>query len=81
MSQLQPFPFGVAVGVVWGVGILFAGLMAMTGYGAVFVNALGTVYIGYSASIVGAIIGTVWALVDGFVAGALIAWVYNRVAS
>jgi hypothetical protein len=81
MSRLQPFAFGIAIGVVWAVGVLLGGLVAMTGYGAVFVNALGTVYIGYSASIVGAIIGGIWALVDGFVAGALIAWVYNRFAS
>jgi hypothetical protein len=81
MSRLQPFAFGIAIGVVWAVGVLLGGLVAMIGYGAVFVNALGTVYIGYSASIVGAIIGGIWALVDGFVAGALIAWVYNRFAS
>ena len=81
MSQLQPLPFGFAIGLVWGAGVLFAGFMAMTGYGAVFVNALGSVYIGYGASVVGAVIGAVWALIDGFVAGALIAWVYNRFAS
>ena len=81
MSEIQPLPFGVAIGVVWGVGVLLAGLMAMTGYGAIFVNALGSVYLGYGASIVGALIGAVWALIDGLVAGALIAWVYNRVAS
>ena len=81
MSRLQPFAFGIAIGVVWAVGVLLGGLVAMIGYGAVFVNALGTVYIGYSASIGGAIIGGIWALVDGFVAGALIAWVYNRFAS
>lgn len=81
MSELQPLPFGIAIGVVWAAGVLLAGLAAMTGYGAVFVNALGSVYLGYGASIIGALIGAVWALIDGLVAGALIAWVYNRVAS
>jgi hypothetical protein len=30
--------------------------------------------------VVGAIIGALWAVVDGFCAGFVIAWIYNRVA-
>ena len=52
----------------------------MFGWGAPVVTVLGSFYIGYGASIVGAIIGAVWAVVDGFVAGVVIAWIYNMVA-
>ncbi len=36
--------------------------------------------IGYAASAPGAIIGAVWGLIDGFIAGVIIGWPYNRVA-
>ena len=48
--------------------------------GRAFVHCLRSFYLGYGASIVGAIIGAVWAVVDGFFAGFVIAWIYNMVA-
>jgi hypothetical protein len=52
----------------------------MFGWGVALVSALASLYIGYGASIVGAIIGALWAFADGFVAGLVIAWIYNMVA-
>ena len=39
--------------------------------------ALSELFIGFGPTFVGAIAGMVWAFVDGFVAGLLIAWLYN----
>jgi hypothetical protein len=80
MNKCQPLALGIAIGVLWAFYVFCAGIFAMFGWGAALVAALGSFYIGYGASIVGAVIGAIWAFVDGFVAGLVIAWIYNMVA-
>jgi hypothetical protein len=80
MNKCQPVALGIAIGVVWAAGVFLAAIAAMFGWGVAFVDVLASFYIGYGASIVGAIIGGIWALVDGFVAGFCVAWVYNIAA-
>ena len=80
MNKIQPLALGVAIGVLWAVYVACAAIMAMFNWGGAFVVAMASFYIGYSASLAGALIGAVWALIDGFVAGVAIAWIYNSVA-
>jgi hypothetical protein len=80
MNQCQPLALGVAIGVLWALYVFCVGITAMFGWGVALVNVLASLYIGYGASIIGAIVGAVWAFVDGLVAGVIIAWVYNKVA-
>jgi len=42
---------------------------------------IGRVYLGYSVSPMGSIIGLAWAAADGFIGGALFAWLYNRITA
>ncbi len=46
--------------------------------GVSLVAVLSSLYIGYAPSFVGSVAGTVWAFVDGFIGGVIIAWLYNR---
>jgi hypothetical protein len=78
--KLQPLAFGIAAGLVWAFGVFFAGIFAMFDWGNAFVTMLGSFYLGYGPTVVGAIIGALWAVVDGFCFGFVIAWIYNRVA-
>lgn len=80
MSKCQPIALGVAIGVLWALYVGGLGITAMFNWGTALVTPLASLYIGYSASIAGAVIGAIWAFFDGFVAGAVIAWIYNRVA-
>ncbi len=70
--------FTVACAVVWGLG-----LFLLTWWIILFEGAtgeamfIGRVYRGYTISPVGSFIGLLWALVDGAVAGAIFAWLYN----
>ncbi len=80
MNKCQPLALGVAIGVLWALYVFCVGITAMFGWGGPVVTLLSSLYIGYAASIVGAIIGAVWAVVDGFFAGVVIAWIYNVVA-
>jgi hypothetical protein len=70
----------ISVGVLWGAGLLGAGLVgAVTGtYAAEFIQSVGSVYLGYAPTYVGAVIGGLWGLLDGAFAGAFVAWLYNR---
>ena len=80
MNKLQPLAFGVAIGVLWALYVFFAGIFAMYDWGVAMVGALGSFYIGYGPTILGSIVGALWAFVDGLVAGAVIAWIYNAIA-
>lgn len=80
MNKLQPMALGISFGVLWSASIFLLGIAAMFGWGDALVVAFASLYIGYKASIVGAVIGAIWAFVDGFIGGVAIAWVYNKVA-
>jgi hypothetical protein len=78
--KCQPIALGVAIAVLWTFYVVGLGIVAMFGWGNALVEVLASLYIGYEASIIGVLIGAVWAIVDGFIAGVVIAWVYNAVA-
>ncbi|MGB0084973.1 MAG: bacteriophage holin, partial [Rhodomicrobiaceae bacterium] len=80
MNKCQPVALGVAIGVLWAAYVFLAGIVAMFGWGTALVETLASLYLGYGASIIGAIIGAIWAFVDGLIAGVVIAWIYNMVA-
>jgi hypothetical protein len=80
MNKLQPVPLGLAFGILWAASVFILGLTAMGDWGSGIVAGLGTLYIGYGPSFVGAIIGAVWAFVDGLVGGFILAWLYNLLA-
>ena len=71
----------VASGVTWGLGVFFAGVFAAAtgGFCLDFVNVMGSMYIGYAPTYAGAVIGGIWALIDGAVAGAIFGYIYNMV--
>jgi hypothetical protein len=72
----------LAAGVLWGAAVLGVALanLIWPAYGAEFLRVMASVYPGYSGEryVRQVLIGTGYALVDGGVAGALMAWLYNR---
>lgn len=80
MNKLSLNGLGVAFGILWALYVFFCGITAIFGWGTTLVTTLSSLYIGYSASIGGAIIGAVWGFVDGYIAGIIIAWIYNYMA-
>jgi len=81
MNKLSPNALGIAIGVLWAAYVLFCGITAMFGWGISLVDAISSLYVGYGPSILGAIIGVVWGFVDGYIAGVVIAWLYNKLAN
>ena len=78
-ATLGVISFGLALGVTSAIFVFVLGLMAhFFGWGVELAGVLSSLYIGFGPSFVGTIAGAVWAFVDGFIAGVVIAWLYNR---
>lgn len=76
--RLSPLALGLSLGVLWALSVILIALLNMTlGYGVGFISTVGSVYVGYAASMGGILIGAVFALIDGIIGGVLIAWLYN----
>jgi len=74
----------VASAILWGLAMLGMGLanLIWSGYGQQFLQTMASVYFGYHAtrSIAEVIVGTLYGAVDGLIAGAVFAWLYNQFA-
>jgi hypothetical protein len=78
-EKLSIKALALSLGIIWALAMFLLGIAATySSWGAKCVDTMGSLYIGYSASLVGSIIGAIWALIDGLICGALIAWLYNR---
>ncbi len=80
--KLKPLALGVAFGILWGGAIFLTTLLShYAGYGTAFLEALPrSIYPGYSITLAGSFIGLIYGFIDGFVCGAIAAWIYNKVA-
>ena len=71
----------VTVAVFWGVSMFLLGVLNLTweGYGQAFLDCVASLYPGYkaTASIADVIVGTLYAVLDGAIGGAIFAWLYN----
>lgn len=78
--ELRKRALGIAVGLVWGLTIMLATwwLLLNNATGET-ISKLSKIYLGYSYTWGGAVIGLLWGFVDGFIGGFLIAWIYNLV--
>lgn len=80
--KLSSLALGLSLGVVWGASVFVMGVVALIfTYGAPFVAAVGTLYVGYEPSWMGSVIGGIIGFVDAFIFGIVIAWLYNVFAS
>lgn len=74
----------MASGILGGVAMLGMGLanLIWSNYGQQFLQTMASVYPGYHAtrSVAEVIVGTLYGFVDGLIAGAVFAWLYNQFA-
>ncbi|MDP3919264.1 MAG: bacteriophage holin [Candidatus Omnitrophota bacterium] len=80
-TKLSPRALAFAGGVLWGVAVLLVGLanLKWPGYGQAFLEIVSSIYPGYHVgpNVGSVLIGAGYAIVDGAVGGALLAWLYN----
>ena len=71
---------GLTLGIFWGASMFFlAWWMMFTGNAEGPITLLERIYIGYSFTPMGSVIGAVWGFVDGGIAGIVFAWLYNLI--
>ena len=79
--KLNVKAFAIASAFLWGGGIFTVGLanMIWNDYGQSFLELCSSVYPGYHAThTIGSVIaGTLYGAVDAFLAGLVLAWLYN----
>ena len=83
--QLDIKALALTAGLFWGAAILITALanLIWPDYGRAFLDLSASLYPGYrpGAGFGSVVIGTLYALVDGAACGAVIAWLYNRLAT
>ena len=80
--KLQVKAFALTCGIIWGIGLLILTWWVMAFEGASSVPTfIGRVYRGYSISLLGSLVGLVWAFVDGLIGGAIFAWLFNALVT
>ena len=76
--KLGKLALGLAIGIIFGLTILITTLWIVIAKGeGTHIILLSRFYPGYSVTVGGAFIGLVWGFIDGFIAGWLIALLYN----
>ena len=82
--RLNLTAMGLTAGLFWGAAMLIVASanLIWPSYGRTFLDLAASVYPGYApGSGAGSVItGTLYALVDGAIAGAVFAWLYNLLA-
>lgn len=76
--KLNVTAFALAFGIWWSVGLLILTWWLMaTGAQPATGMFLDRIYIGYSLTLAGSLIGFIWAFVCGTICGGILAWLYN----
>ncbi len=83
--RLNTTAMAVAFGILWGACVLIVGVanLIWPSYGQAFLQICASIYPGYhpGAGIGSVVIGTIYALFDGAVGGAIFCWLYNLFTS
>lgn len=78
--RLSGCALGIALGITWGLGLFVLGVFNIRGdWGGQLLDLLSSIYLGFNSTFIGACIGFLWGLFEGFVSGVIIALVYNFV--
>jgi hypothetical protein len=81
--RLSVKSLAITAGIVWGGVIFLTGIASIIspGYGTAMLELVASLYPGYHVGGVGSVfIGTLYAVLDGVIIGAVFAWLYNKIA-
>ncbi|MDP6849848.1 MAG: hypothetical protein QGH51_01340 [Planctomycetota bacterium] len=82
--KLDVRAMALTIGILWGLHFLLFGIFMMfcPSFGGSWIQLWADIYPLYEGSggVLDTLIGTVFGVVDGIIAGAVIAWLYNRIA-
>jgi hypothetical protein len=77
--KLNVRSFALAAGIIVGLAVFaVTAWFLLFNYPGYTLHKLHKIYIGYSVTWPGALLGLAWGFVEGFIAGGIFAWLYNR---
>ena len=77
--KLNVKSFALSCGILWGLAILLVTYwLLIFGASGTTIAKLGKIYLGYSYSWIGGIVGLLWGFFDGLIGGAVFSWLYNK---
>jgi len=77
-GKLSACNLGSAIGLVWGLSMLLLGVLSISfNYATPVLRLLSGLYLGFHPSLLGCLVGLAWGFIHGFIAGILIATIYN----
>jgi hypothetical protein len=81
-SKFNEKALAISLGVLWSLAILSLSIIAILSetYLHNVVGFFSSIYLGYSLSFTGILIGMVWAFIDAAIGGWFLAWLYNKLA-
>jgi len=81
MAKLNVKALGLACGLLWGGTILIMGIIdTLSTWGDAWGQMLASIYLGYTPTISGSIVGGIWGFVVAGISGSILAWLYNKIA-
>lgn len=82
--RLNTVAMAVAFGLFWGACVFVVGVINLIwpSYGQAFLQICASIYPGYhpGAGLGSVIVGSIYALIDGIIGGAILSWLYNLFA-
>ena len=76
--ELSPYGLGLSLSIIWGLCVFLSTLVSYFFLNGRFGWILASIYPGYTVTPLGAVGGLLYGLIDGFILGALVAWLYNK---
>ena len=78
--KLNVKALALAAGILWGVLVFVLTMSDLWRGSGAHLGMLSGVYFGYKISYLGAVVGLAYGFVTGLIGGAVLAWLYNRLA-
>ncbi|MFA5097814.1 MAG: bacteriophage holin [Candidatus Margulisiibacteriota bacterium] len=76
--KLDSVKFGLTLGIIWAGAVFALALMSTyLSWGTGLMKGLGSLYLGYKPTLIGALTGMIWAFFDAGIGGWLVAVIYN----
>ncbi len=81
-KKLDAKSLALTMGIIWALALLFISIVSLLSQSYLhnITEFLATIYLGYTLSFFGIIIGMIWAFFDAAIGGFVFAWLYNKLA-
>ncbi|NGX28652.1 MAG: hypothetical protein K940chlam1_00836 [Candidatus Anoxychlamydiales bacterium] len=79
--KLNVRAFTIATGITWGLFMLFLAWISSFGWGIRDVSVIAGLYLGYTPTFLGGVIGAIWGFIDGAIGGFIFSYFYNLLAA